>query len=259
MKRFLHAFSRPAMVVLLVGFVLAGCQSGDTGETGDAQMQDSTATGSDGEMQQTSTEEAPAVESGTYKIDPAHSNIGFRVRHMGLSSVEGTFTDADATITFPSQDLADMQTQATMQTASVNTGNDNRDNDLRSGRFFNAEQYPEITFTSTNVNPTGGGNFEITGDLTIKDTTQTVTLEGEYLGAVEGPQGNTHAGFEASGEINRQDFGLSFDQSTPGGELVVGDDVNLVLDMEAIRQGDAMQNDSMQNDSMQDDSMQDDG
>jgi polyisoprenoid-binding protein YceI len=233
MKRLFPSFATTA---LLFALVLAGCQSEGSGSASNA---DSTAAGSDGQMQQASSESAPTVQAGTYSLDGAHSNIGFRIRHLGISSVEGHFDDTEATVTFPSQDLADMQTQATIQTASINTGNDDRDGHLRSGDFFNAEQYSEITFQSTNVNPTGGGNFEMTGDLTMKDTTQQVTLEGQYLGAVEGPQGNTHTGFEASGEINRQDFGLTWSQSTPGGELVVSDDVTLTLDVEAIRQGPA--------------------
>lgn len=171
----------------------------------------------------------------TYQVDPSHSNLGFKVRHLGLSSVNGTFTDYEATATVDPADLSTLQAQATIQVASVDTGVERRDNHLRSDDFFNAEAHPTMTFVSTGVQNVDGNEFELVGDLTIRDVTKEVVLEGELVGMAE-MRGNTVLGFELEGRINRFDFGLKWNSLTEAGGLIVGEDVRLILELEAAAQ-----------------------
>ena len=174
---------------------------------------------------------APEIVAGTYAIDGSHSELGFSVKHLGLANVRGRFDDADGSVTFADNDLSSMTARAVIQTTSINTRNDRRDNHLRSDDFFNAETYPEIVFESTSVTPLGGGRFRMNGNLTIRDNTRPVTLEGEYFGTqMMGEQ--RKVALSAEGEINRQDFGLAWNRLTEGVQ-VVGDTVTLVLDVEA--------------------------
>ncbi|MBO6575278.1 MAG: polyisoprenoid-binding protein [Rhodothermales bacterium] len=176
---------------------------------------------------------AGAVE--TYQIDAAHSNIGFKVRHLGITNVNGSFTDYEATATVDPADLSTLKAEAVIQTGSVDTGIERRDNHLRSDDFFNAEAFPTMTFTSKEVRNLDGGEFELVGDLTIRDVTKEIVLDVEYLGSAT-MRGNQVLGFEARGSISRFDYGLKWDALTEAGGLIVAEDVRLILELEATAQ-----------------------
>lgn len=182
-----------------------------------------------------STAEIPA---GTYSIDVSHSELGFRARHFGISNVDGNFNDFEGTIVVPESGLEGMTATLVAQTGSIDTDNERRDGHLKSGDFFAAEEYPELTFEATGVTPTGGNAFEMTGDLTMRGVTKPVTLTGEYIGAAV--VGETQKiGFEASGEIDRQEWGLSWQDTNDAGELAVSDMIRLMIGVEADLQADA--------------------
>lgn len=178
----------------------------------------------------------PNIAPGTYAVDPAHSEVGFRVRHLGLSNVEGEFESVDGTISVPDGDLSAMKIVATIDASSINTNNTDRDDHLRSPDFFEVDQHPEITFTSTAVEPLGEDRFLLRGDLTMRGVTRPVELEGEYVGAATDPYGNEKIGIAAEGKINRKDFGLTWNQALEAGGVLVGEEVTLVLDVQAARQ-----------------------
>ena len=178
------------------------------------------------------------IPAGTYAIDASHSEIGFRARHFGISNVDGNFNDFSGTVTVPESGLAGMSATLTADVNSIDTDNEQRDGHLKSEQFFAADQYPELTFQTTSVTPTGGNRFEMAGDLTMRGQTHPVTLEGEYLGsAVVGE--TQKIGFEAAGEIDRQQWGLSWQDTNDAGELAVSDNIRLVISVEADRQDDA--------------------
>ena len=178
------------------------------------------------------TEAAVEIPAGTYSLDAAHTEVGFRVRHLGIANVDGSFNDLTGTIVVPESGIEGMTASLTAQVASIETDNERRNGHLRSPDFFAAEEFPELTFESTSVESTGGNRFRMTGDLTIRGTTRPVTLEGEYLGAAS-IQGTQKIGFEASGEVNRKDFGLSWDNTNEAGEISVADNVRLMIGVEA--------------------------
>jgi len=171
--------------------------------------------------------------AGTYKLDAAHKRVGFVVRHLMVSKVRGNFAEADATIVIAEDPLQSSVT-ATITTASVQTGNVDRDNHLRTGDFFEAETYPTITFVSTSIKP-DGDDYELTGDLTIKGVTKPVTWELEFNGVVTDPWGNTRAGFSAETEVNRKDWGLDYNAVLEAGGLMIGEKVKLTLEIEALK------------------------
>ncbi|MDX1420969.1 MAG: YceI family protein [Rubricoccaceae bacterium] len=179
---------------------------------------------------------APAdIPVGTYALDASHSELGFRVRHLGISNVDGTFNDFEGTIVVPETGLEGMTADLTAQAASIDTDNERRDGHLRSPDFFSAEEHPTVTFRTTRVEPLGGSRFRMTGDLTMRGTTRPVTLEGEYLGSAVS-RGTQKIGFEAEGEIRRQDWGLDWAGTNDLGEAVVDDTVRLMISAEADRQ-----------------------
>ena len=167
----------------------------------------------------------------TFHADKTHSNVGFKVRHLGISNVRGAFGEYDATVQFDPEDLGTLSVEATIQTSSIDTGNERRDDHLRSDDFFNAETFPELRFESKEVRNIDGSEFELVGDLTIRDVTKEVVLEGEFLGMGAGRNGRK-AGFEVRARIDRFDYNLKFDALTETGGLVVGNNVEIVLDME---------------------------
>ena len=173
--------------------------------------------------------------TGTYKLDPAHSSIGFTVRHAMVTKVRGEFTDHDATITL-TDDLAASTAQGTVRTASVDTRNEDRDAHVRGEDFFDVEKHPEMTFTSTAFNVDNAGNGTVTGDLTIKGTTKPVTFEVETFGVEEDPFGNTRIGFEASTSINRTDFGIDFQAPLNSGGMLVSEKVAIEIEGSTIKQ-----------------------
>ncbi len=167
----------------------------------------------------------------TFVADKAHSNLGFRVRHLGIAYVNGAFDEYDARVTFDPYDLSTIQAEATVQVASINTSIERRNNHLRSDDFFNAEAYPTMKFVSTEIRAIEGNTFEMVGDLTIRGITQEVVFESEFLGM--GMMGEERrVGFEAVARVNRFDFDLKWDRLTEAGGLVVDETVRIQLDLE---------------------------
>lgn len=180
-----------------------------------------------------------AVIAGTafaadYDVDPVHSQIGFKVTHLMISSVRGEFSDYSASIDADPAAKTVKSVQATIKTASIDTRNQKRDDHLRSGDFFDAANYPEMSFKSTKV-VGSGDDITVYGDLTIRGTTKPVELKGSFSGEAKDPWGYTRAGFAAKGEVNRKDFGLTWNKMLETGGVVVGDEVEISLDIEAIR------------------------
>jgi polyisoprenoid-binding protein YceI len=182
----------------------------------------------------TATIEIPSLVAGTWSIDPVHSEVGFTVRHLMVSKVKGTFKTFEGTITIAPHPL-ESRVEANVETFSVDTGDENRDNHLRSSDFFEVEKYPYLTFVSTSIRPRGG-DFVVTGDLTIRGVTHSVDLDLEFNGVSPDPWGGTRAGFSASTEISRADFGIEFNMPLDGGGVVVGDKIKISLEIEAILQ-----------------------
>jgi polyisoprenoid-binding protein YceI len=179
------------------------------------------------------TMEAPAV--GTWEIDPSHSGIEVVARHLMVSKVRGRFGVFGGTVhvdEVPEKSWV----EATIDAASIDTGNADRDKHLRSGDFLDVEQYPEITFRSTATEITGENTLTVTGDLTVRGTTRPVTMEVEYLGLIGDPWGKTRAGFMARGEIDREDFGMTWNVALEKGGVLVGKKLQFELDVQAVGQ-----------------------
>ena len=166
-----------------------------------------------------------------YKIDPVHSKVGFAVKHMAISTVEGRFTDFNGSILFDDKDPSKSSVSVTIKTSSINTDNTSRDNDLRSANFLEAEKYPEITFKSKSVEKKGNG-YVAHGTLTIKSVSKDVDLAFSLNGPIDTGRGKA-MGAEAGLTINRQDYGVTWSKSLPGGELMVANDVTIKINVEA--------------------------
>lgn len=176
----------------------------------------------------------PAAEVATWNVDQSHSRVGFKVRHLGLSNVSGQFHDYEVDLQLDPTDLSTLETSATINIASIDTENERRDNHLRSPDFFAAEEHPTMTFVSKEVRNIDGNSFELVGDLTIRGTTKEVVLDGEVLGTAV-MQGNEIVALEASTTINRLEYGLAWDRLTEAGGVVVGHDVQIILELEAVK------------------------
>lgn len=176
---------------------------------------------------------APAA---TYDLDPAHTQIMFKVKHMGIATVTGQFKEFTGTVEFTPGKLEAAGAAATIAVQSVDTGIGDRDNHLRADDFFGADEYPEITFRSTEIRNVEGDEFEVVGDLTIRDVTKQVVLDGQFNGQVVDPWGNERIAFTAEGKINRKEFGLMWNNVLEAGGLVVADEVRMVIEVEAIKQ-----------------------
>jgi polyisoprenoid-binding protein YceI len=172
----------------------------------------------------------------TYKIDVDHSDIMFKVKHLMISTVSGIFKKFDATLELDEENFENAQVTFEADTDSVDTKNEQRDAHLKSDDFFNAEQFPEMTFKSTKVQRVAHNEFKLHGDLTIRDITKPIVLDVEYHGQTKDPWGNQRMGFEANGKINRKEFGLKWSAVTEAGGLVVADDVKLHLNVEMVKQ-----------------------
>lgn len=169
-----------------------------------------------------------------WNIDPAHSNAEFTVRHMMVTNVRGTFDNVSGTLNFDPENPAAASVTATIQAASISTGVADRDNHLRSADFFDVEKFPTITFTSTSVEPTGDNTARITGELTMHGVTRTITLEADYLGQGLSPFGDMRAGFEGSVKINREDYGLTWNQALESGGVLVSKEVKIQLNVQGV-------------------------
>lgn len=178
-----------------------------------------------------SVDQIPGYQAGTWAIDHAHTEVTFSVRHMMISKVKGRFEEFDATIVTGENPL-DSKVSATAKVASINTKQENRDEHLRSGDFFLADEYPEITFVSTGVR-NENGQFLIDGDLTMRGVTKPVTFDFNFGGFGEDFDGNIKAGFEAKTVVNREDFGLMWNAPLEKGGVLLGADVTIELDVQA--------------------------
>jgi polyisoprenoid-binding protein YceI len=177
------------------------------------------------------------IPAGTWSADPAHSTVGFSVKHLGIATVRGSFGEFEGSLEL-GEDLADARISATVKTASIDTAEPTRDAHLRSADFFDAELYPELRFESTSVQAIDDETFAIEGDLTMHGETHPVTLRAELLGAEVDPYGNERVGLEISGQLSRGDWGMKFNQALGSGNLMVSDTVKLTIDVSAVRQAD---------------------
>jgi polyisoprenoid-binding protein YceI len=174
------------------------------------------------------------VPTGTWEIDPIHSSVGFEVKHMMISTVRGQFKQFEGTLE-AAEDYHDSRVWGSVQVASLDTGNADRDEHLLSPDFFDAAHYPQITFRSTVIEHVVLGTYRVGGDLTIKDVTREVQVEASVEGSAVDPWGNDRVGIAVRGSIDRTDFGLTWQQSLVGGGLLVGEQVALRFDISAVR------------------------
>ncbi|HMP88586.1 MAG TPA: YceI family protein [Kiritimatiellia bacterium] len=173
-------------------------------------------------------------QADVYEIDTAHSSIGFSVRHMVIANVRGQFKTFSGSVNYVEDDATAFSASAEVDVASIDTNNDKRDDHLRSGDFFDAESHPAITFNTTKIE----GNLpDITliGELSIRGVTKEIALPISIVGPITDPWGNQRIGFSGSTRINRHDYGVSWSKTMDGGGLVVGDEVRLIIDIEAIK------------------------
>ncbi|MCB1059023.1 MAG: polyisoprenoid-binding protein [Calditrichaeota bacterium] len=171
-----------------------------------------------------------------WNIDKAHSSINFSTKHMLVSTVHGKFEDFDGTVSFDPKDLSTISTNFTVQMASVNTDNEKRDGHLKTGDFFDVEHFPTMTFVSKKAEQTGEGKAMLTGDLTIRGVTKEVTFDVEgFNQEVKSPWGTFNTGGTATTTINRFDYGVAWDTKLDSGGLVVGQDVNITVELELNR------------------------
>ena len=176
--------------------------------------------------------------TGTYAIDPAHSRIGFVARHAMVTKVRGSFNEFEGTGYFDAENPANSHLRVTVQAASIDTRNADRDGHLRSNDFFDMDTYPTITFTSTSVDAVDDETYRVTGDLTVKGVTKPVTVDFEYAGTAVDPFGNTRLGLDGSVVINRKDWGVNWNAALDAGGLLVSEKVTLEFEVSAIKAAD---------------------
>ena len=167
-----------------------------------------------------------------WTVDATHTSVGFTIKHMMFSKVKGSFGAVEGELTGDPQQLENANINFTIDVSSINTNNEDRDNHLRSGDFFDVETYPQMTFTSTNITKTSDDTYDITVDMTIKDVTNSVTFKASYEGTGKNPWGVDVAGFEVDGKIKREDFGLTWNQVLEAGGVLVGSDININMDVQ---------------------------
>jgi polyisoprenoid-binding protein YceI len=173
--------------------------------------------------------------AATYEVDPSHTQVLFKVRHLGISNVTGLFKDFSGTIEFEPSAVSSSSVKAEVSVASIDTQNEKRDNHLRGEDFFNAEKSPTMRFESKSIKDAKGDSFTVVGDLTINGITKSVELDADFLGQAKDPWGNERIAFEAKATINRKDFGLTWNKLLESGSLLVGEDVKIILEVEAIK------------------------
>jgi polyisoprenoid-binding protein YceI len=173
--------------------------------------------------------------SGTYVLDPAHTRVGFVARHAMVTKVRGQFTEFEGSATVEGGDVAGATVSLTIQAASIDTRNDQRDGHLRSNDFLAMEEFPQITFVSTAVRETGPTSFDVVGDLTIKGVTNSITIPFEFEGAATDPFGNQRVGFEGSVAINRKDYGVTWNATLETGGVLVSEKITLEFEISAIK------------------------
>ena len=170
-----------------------------------------------------------------WSLDPTHSELQFKVKHLMITTVTGSLNVLSATLVSTSDDFENAQVNFEAETASINTGNNDRDNHLKSGDFFNAEEFPKVSFESTSFTK-DGSDYALAGNLTIKDVTKPVKLAVEFGGIATDPWGNTKAGFTISGKINRTDFGLTWNAALETGGVMVSEEVKILGELQFVKQ-----------------------
>jgi polyisoprenoid-binding protein YceI len=186
-------------------------------------------------MSPTSTLNRIDIPTGTWRIDKAHTRVGFAVKHMGVATVRGEFREFDGALEVQ-EDLADSRAYGRVAAASVDTNQAKRDAHLRSTDFFSAEQHPELTFRSRTIEPVDEDSFRIVGDLSINGVTNEVALVAELGGVETDPAGEKRIGLEVSGQVSRREFGMRFDAALGSGNAVVADKVKLLIDVAAVKE-----------------------
>lgn len=178
----------------------------------------------------------PAAPAGadTFALDKSHSATTFKVRHL-MSNVNGAFRDFDIAVNFDRATPANSTVEFTIQATSIDTGNTNRDEHLRSADFFDVAKFPTITFKSTAVKATGKDKYDVTGDFTMHGVTKKITLPVEFLGFMKDARGNERAGFAIATTINRKDYGVVWNRNLDEGGVLLGDDVKVSIDLEVIK------------------------
>lgn len=171
-----------------------------------------------------------------WTVDPAHSEILFRVKHMMITSVKGEFRNFDAEIISNGNDFSDAKITATIDTSSVFTNNEDRDNHLKNNDFFDVENHPEIHFESTEVNKLDAESYQLKGNLTIRGESHEIDLDVDLGGIIKDPHGNEKAGFSLSGKINRKEWGLNYNAALEAGGVMVGEEVKLSAEVQFIKQ-----------------------
>jgi len=182
-----------------------------------------------------STTTPAVIPTGTWSVDPTHSKVGFGVKHMGIATVRGEFTEFEGTLEI-GEDLATSKAYGTVKVQSVDTNEAQRDEHLRSGDFFDAAQYPELRFESTSIEQLDDEEFRITGQLTIHGITNEIVLHAEVQGTDTDPWGNERVGLEVTGQLSRGDYGMKFNQALGSGNMLVADKIKLALDISAVKQ-----------------------
>ena len=167
-----------------------------------------------------------------WNLDPTHSEIQFKVKHLMITNVTGNFTDFTVEAESEDEKFKSPKVSFSAKIASINTSNEQRDGHLKSADFFDVAKYPNMTFKSTSFKKTSGNNYKLTGDLTIKGVTKKVTFDVTYGGTVKDPYGNTKAGFKVKGSIKRMEYGLTWSALTEAGGMVVGDEVAIMFNIE---------------------------
>jgi polyisoprenoid-binding protein YceI len=176
-----------------------------------------------------------ATQAGTWNIDASHSNVDFKIRHF-FSKVGGSFNDFAGVIHFDPADVSATTAELTIQATSIDTNNEKRDNHLRAEDFFFVEEYPTITFTGSEVVPGDGDSFQLKGMLTMRGVEKPVVMDVEFLGAGPDAWGNTRAGFTATTTINREEWNVSWNNVMDTGSAVLGDDVEITIEIEAVKE-----------------------
>jgi polyisoprenoid-binding protein YceI len=186
------------------------------------------------EQEETAMSTAVTAPTGTWDVDPSHSRVGFAVKHLGISTVRGAFGEFEGRLEI-GEDPSSAKATGTVQVASVGTGQPDRDGHLLNTDFFNAEEHPTITFESTSIELAADNQVTVTGDLTIMGTTKEISLTGVLGGTESDPFGNMRVGLEMHGELNRSDFGMTFNIPLDSGALAMSDTVALTLDISAVK------------------------
>lgn len=176
------------------------------------------------------------MQTTKWSIDPTHSEIGFKVKHMMFTNVSGNFQTFEATAESTHDDFTEASFDFSADTASISTGNTDRDNHLKSADFFDADTYPKLQFKSTGMKNISGNEYELTGDLSLHGVTKPVTLHVEFGGIMQDPWGNTKAGFTITGKINRKDWGLHWNAALETGGVLVSEEVRLFIEIQMVKQ-----------------------